>query len=75
MKGHTDKTFNHLIKAIEADRDNDWYYKLISAYNMLNIMGMAMKGPPLERRARLLNMAERRKPKVSREDFYDIIGK
>lgn len=74
MKGHKDEAYEHFIKAIEANKNDDWYYKLLSAYNILNIIGSAMEGSPLERRARLLGLAEKRDPGVSRKDYYDIIG-
>lgn len=60
MRGHREKAIEHFKEAVRANQRDQWNYKLLDAYLLLDMMGAAMEGTPLERRARLLGYAEKR---------------
>ena len=60
MRGHREKAINEFKEAARANPQDQWNYKLLDAYTILDVLGEAMKGSPLERRARLLALAEKR---------------
>jgi len=47
MKGHKDKAIEEFKGAIRANRKDTWSYKLLSAYAILDTMGAAVEGSPL----------------------------
>jgi hypothetical protein len=48
-----------IIEVLTTD-ENETVYKLLDAYLILNLMGSAMDGTPLERRGKLLGYAAQR---------------
>jgi len=60
MRGHKEKAVEELKKAVQANQRDQWGYKLLDAYLISDMMGMAMEGTPLERRGRLLGYAAQR---------------
>jgi tetratricopeptide (TPR) repeat protein len=60
MRGHREKAINAFKEAVRNNQRDQEGYKLLDAYLILDMMGMAMDGTPLERRARLLALAAKR---------------
>lgn len=60
MRGHGEKAMEEFKKAVQVNQSDQWGYKLLDAYLILNTLGRAMEGTPLERRVRLLGIAEKR---------------
>jgi tetratricopeptide (TPR) repeat protein len=60
MRGHGEKAMDEFKKAVQANQRDQWGYKLLDAYLILNMMGSAMDGTPLERRGKLLGYAAQR---------------
>jgi len=60
MRGHGEKVMEEFKKAVQANQQDQWGYKLLDAYLILNMTGTAMEGTPLERRRRLLGYAAQR---------------
>jgi tetratricopeptide (TPR) repeat protein len=60
MRGHREKAINAFKEAVRINQRDQEGYKLLDAYLILDMMGLAMVGTPLERRARLLALAKKR---------------
>jgi tetratricopeptide (TPR) repeat protein len=72
MRGSREKAIEEFKKAIQANRRDPWPYKLLSAYMFLDAMDAATKGTPLERRARLISVAEVRDAEVAFQDASEL---
>lgn len=60
MRGDKGAAFEHFQKARSAAPRDEWTSELMESYQILDIMAFAMGGDPLERRRRLLDLAEKR---------------
>jgi tetratricopeptide (TPR) repeat protein len=60
MRGHREEAIAEFVETIKADQHKQWSYKLADACMMLDITGALMQGSLLERRSRLLGLAQRR---------------
>ncbi|MFX0210693.1 MAG: tetratricopeptide repeat protein [Candidatus Hodarchaeota archaeon] len=74
IQGLVDSAMKEFMNAIEANSKDTWSFKLLSAYNILNILGSSLDGSPLEIRSRLLNLAEKRDERVSIQDALELMG-
>ena len=60
MKGERDKALSHFQEALEALPSDEWARQEKESYKILDIIGLALKGTPEERRGRLLGLASQR---------------
>jgi len=60
MRGYPQKALEEFKEAVRSNSRDQWGYKLLDALSILNMMEKIMEGTPLERRARLLGLAEKR---------------
>ena len=74
MRGHGEKAVEEFKKAVQANQRDQWGYKLLDAYLILNVIGIAMEGGPLERRGRLFGFAQLRL-KANEEGYENVTEK
>lgn len=60
MKGERDKALSHFQEALGALPNDEWARQLKESYKILDIIGLALKGTPEERRGRLLGLTSQR---------------
>lgn len=60
MRGHKEKARDAFQKAIDTLPTDAWAQELLESYEILDIIGIATKGTPVDRRARLLRLAKKR---------------
>lgn len=60
MRGFKDKSLEEFQKAVDAQPADEWSHELLESYKILNIVGVAMKGTPIDRRNRLFSLTEKR---------------
>lgn len=60
MRGHREKALKAFQEAIDAQPIDEWAQELLESYKILDIIGIAMKGTPIDRRNRLLSLTEKR---------------
>lgn len=60
MRGFKDKSLEEFQKAVDAQPTDEWSHELLESYKILNIIGVAMKGTPIDRRNRLFSLTQKR---------------
>jgi tetratricopeptide (TPR) repeat protein len=60
MKGERDEALSHFQEALGALPNDEWARQLKESYKILDIIGLALKRTPEERRGRLLGLASQR---------------
>jgi tetratricopeptide (TPR) repeat protein len=60
MKGDKDTAIEQFQKAKSDSPGDKWFTELVDSYQILDILGLAMKGNTLERRGRILSLNEKR---------------
>jgi len=59
MRGHREKALSEFEQAARAGSKDEWFSGMLESCLILDMLGILLKGGPLERRARLLALTEK----------------